>query len=53
MKHLKVNRKGINKDLTSFASHLDEQYGKRGAKKRETYEEEFEAFKLGVLIVVF
>jgi HTH-type transcriptional regulator / antitoxin HipB len=36
--------------LTSFADHLDQQYGKRGTEMRERYEEEFEAFKLGVLI---
>lgn len=39
-----------NKSLTSFADHLDNQYGKRGSKKREEYEQGFEAFKLGVLI---
>jgi len=44
------DEKKVNKHLTSFASHLDEQYGKRGTKKREKYEEEFESFKLGVLI---
>jgi len=43
-------RKGTNKDLTSFADHLDSEYGKRGTKKREAYEREFEAFKIGVLI---
>lgn len=42
--------KKTNKNLTSFADHLDKQYGKRGAKKRETYEEGFEAFKLGVML---
>ena len=39
-----------NKNLTSFADHLDEQYGKRGSEKRESYEQEFEAFKLDVFI---
>lgn len=39
-----------HKNLTSFADHLDEQYGKRGTAKREKYEEEFEAFKLGVML---
>src|SRR5579875_3008841 len=39
-----------NSNLTSFADHLDQQYGKRGTKKREAYEQEYEAFKLGVLI---
>lgn len=43
-------KKKTNKHLSSFADHLEEQYGKRGTKKRELYEEEFEAFKLGVLI---
>jgi HTH-type transcriptional regulator/antitoxin HipB len=38
------------KNLTSFAEHLDKQYGRRGAAKREKYEEEFEAFKLGVML---
>lgn len=39
-----------NKTLTSFVDHLDNQFGKCGTKKRETYEQEFEAFKIGVLI---
>ena len=39
-----------NKNLTSFADHLDQEYGKRGSKKREVYEQEFEAFKVGALI---
>jgi HTH-type transcriptional regulator / antitoxin HipB len=43
-------KKTKNKNLTSFANHLDKQYGKRGTAKREAYEEGFEAFKLGVLI---
>lgn len=43
-------KKQINKNLTSFEDHLNEQYGKRGTKRREAYEQEFEAFKLGVLI---
>ena len=39
-----------NKNLTSFSDHLDQQYGKRGTRARETFEEGFEAFKLGVMI---
>lgn len=35
---------------TSFREHLDQQYGKRGTDEREKYEQEFEAFKLGVMI---
>jgi len=37
-------------NLTSFEEHLEMQYGKRGTKEREEYEQEFDAFKLGVLI---
>jgi HTH-type transcriptional regulator/antitoxin HipB len=36
--------------LTAFSEHLDKQYGKRGAPTREKYEQEFEAFRLGVLL---
>ena len=36
--------------LTSFADHLDQQYGIRGTTEREKFEEGFEAFKLGVMI---
>ncbi len=43
-------KKETNKNLTSFADHLDQEYGKRGTKKREAYEREFETFKIGVLI---
>jgi HTH-type transcriptional regulator / antitoxin HipB len=39
-----------NNNLTSFADHLDNQYGKRGTESREKYEEGFEAFKLGVML---
>ena len=36
--------------LKSFSDHLDEQYGLRGTKTREEYEQGFEAFKLGVML---
>jgi len=39
-----------NKNLTSFTAHLDSQYGKRGVASREKYEQEFESFKLGVML---
>lgn len=45
-----MNNETINKKLTSFSSHLEKQYGKRGTPEREQYEEEFETFKLGVMI---
>jgi len=43
-------KKAMQNNLTSFEQHLNRQYGKRGLVKREIYEQEFEAFKLGVLI---
>lgn len=39
-----------NNNLTSFEEHLDLQYGQRGTAIREKYEEEFESFKLGVML---
>lgn len=42
--------KKVNKNLTSFSDHLDQQYGKCGSKKRELYEQEFEAYLLGIMI---
>lgn len=39
-----------NKNLKSFNSHIEENYGKIGTETREKFEEEFETFKIGVLI---
>ena len=39
-----------NKNLTSWDDHLNEKYGRIGTRTREKYEQEFESFKLGVLI---
>jgi len=39
-----------NKNLTSFASHNTQQYGERGSTSRERYGQEFEAFKLSVML---
>lgn len=43
-------KKLAHKNLTSFKDHLDDQYGKRDEKDREIFEEDFETFKLGVMI---
>jgi len=43
-------KKKANNNLTSFADHLKQQYGKRGTPEREKFEEGFEAFKLGVML---
>jgi HTH-type transcriptional regulator / antitoxin HipB len=40
----------LNDNLTSWDDHLDNKYGKPGSMTREKYEQEFEAFKIGVLI---
>jgi HTH-type transcriptional regulator/antitoxin HipB len=42
--------KNNKRKMTSLTEHLDQQYGKRGSKKREIFEQEFEAFRLGVMI---
>lgn len=39
-----------NKKITSFDDHLDEQYGKKGTESRDKFQEEFETFKIGILI---
>jgi HTH-type transcriptional regulator/antitoxin HipB len=43
-------KKNETNHLTSFDTHLDELYGIRGTSTREAFEEEFETFKIGVLI---
>ncbi len=45
-----MENENLNKKLTSFSSHPDDQYGKQGTTERKQYEEEFEAFKLGAMI---
>jgi len=37
-------------NITTFDEILDNKYGKRGAEKREEWEQEFESFQLGVLL---
>jgi HTH-type transcriptional regulator/antitoxin HipB len=37
-------------NLTSLGDFIDKEVGVKGAKKRDKYDAEFEAFKLGVLI---
>jgi DNA-binding XRE family transcriptional regulator len=40
-----------SKNLKSFDKHLEEQYGKEGTKSRVEFEEGYEAFKLGVMLL--
>ena len=42
--------KKTNKNITTLDEILDSKYGKRGSKKRETWEQDFEAFRLGVML---
>jgi DNA-binding XRE family transcriptional regulator len=37
-------------NMSNWDDHLDAKYGKQGSEKREKFQEEFEAFKLGILI---
>lgn len=37
-------------NIVNWNDHLDQKYGKKGTLTREQYEEEFETFKIGVLI---
>jgi DNA-binding XRE family transcriptional regulator len=39
-----------NKNINTLTELIDYKYGKRGNKKREQWEQGFEAFKLGVLL---
>jgi len=42
--------KKLGDNLTSWDDHLDKKYGKVGTVTRDKFEQEFEAFKIGVLI---
>jgi len=37
-------------NITDWDDHLDSKYGKKETSKREKFQEEFEAFKIGALI---
>ena len=37
-------------NVTNWDDHLDKKYGKKGTASREKFQEEFEAFRIGVLI---
>ena len=42
--------KANDKNLKSLDQFIDEKIGKKGTEKREQFETEYDAFKLGVLI---
>lgn len=43
-------KKKTNTNLTSFADHLDAQYGRKGTENRDSFDEGFESFRLGVML---
>jgi len=43
-------KKNQENSLVSWDDHLDKKYGKTGTPARDKYEEDFENFKIGVLI---
>ena len=43
-------KKENNKNITTLDEILDKKYGKRGEESRENWEQEFESFRLGVLL---
>jgi HTH-type transcriptional regulator/antitoxin HipB len=43
-------KKVSKKNITTLDEILDKKYGKKGAPKREKWEQEFEAFRLGALL---
>ncbi len=43
-------KKNQNNNLISWDEHLDNKYGKEGSASRDKYEEEFDNFRIGVLI---
>ena len=43
-------KKAKNKNITTLDEILYNKYGKRGAAEREQWEQEFEAFRLGVML---
>ncbi len=42
--------KKINKNITTLDELLEDKYGKKGSKKRNKWEQDFEAFRLGVML---
>jgi HTH-type transcriptional regulator/antitoxin HipB len=45
-----MKKKTANKNITTLSEILDKKYGTRGAPKREIWEQNFETFRLGVML---
>ena len=39
-----------SKNVRSWKDHINKKYGEKGTESREKFEEEFETFRVGVLI---
>jgi hypothetical protein len=48
-----MTKESSDSSLTSFADHLNEQYGERGTPTREEFEKGFEVFKAEVILQEF
>lgn len=42
--------KKVNKNITTLDEILDKKYGKSGSQKRDKWEQDFESFRLGVML---
>ena len=42
--------KKVNKNITTLDEILDKKYGKSGSKNRDKWEQDFESFRLGVML---
>jgi len=42
--------KKLNKNITTLDEILEKKYGKSGSKKRDKWEQDFESFRLGVML---
>ena len=45
-----IMKKKANKNITTLDEILEKKYGKKGASKREKWEQDFEAFRIGALL---
>ena len=42
--------KKVKTKIVDWDDHIDNKYGRKGSRTREKFEQELEAFKIGVLI---
>jgi DNA-binding XRE family transcriptional regulator len=49
-KAVKIKKEYYDENLTSLSEFIDKEVGVKGTKKRDKFDQEYESFKLGVLI---